>query len=331
MADNKGGQDRRLEKTLAKQARGLRTKLETFLHKEFDTALKNLDWIFENLPPYFFITMQDEIPAVADIALRLNDVTEHRKVTLVDQESKLLVAQLDIPGSLYETAKHIQEREVSYAELTHSYEAIPGAKRGLEILRFEFERKTNEQVLRSRYAKINKTTKRKVRSVMKQLYPDYDFNRFEEAVCLLWYNNPSYVRISPPERIARALWLYERSILNDGLYLDLETVEGPFCRCTEYRLLFSVASPPERGFMTQISEVFRRLGIGVQRSYSLNISTGSHRQFIGTFYIRPFDGSALEKRISHFRKTPKGALQHTNPFGCIRDVLSVFDTEPYGR
>ena len=36
MAENKGGQDRRLEKTLAKQALGLRTKLETFLHKEFD-------------------------------------------------------------------------------------------------------------------------------------------------------------------------------------------------------------------------------------------------------------------------------------------------------
>ena len=121
-------------------------------------------------------------------------------------------------------------------------------------------------------------------------------------MCMLWCNNESYATISPSDRIARALWLYEQGTKHNGLYLDLETVESTLCRCAEYRLLFSVANPPEKGFMSQISEIFQRLALGVQRSYSLNISTGSQRYFLGTFYIGRRDDKPLRKQSKLFQK-----------------------------
>ena len=88
--------------------------------------------------------MQDETEAILNLAMRLHDIATQRRVILVDKEKKLIVAHLDVPGSLYDTVKDIQERAISYAELTHSYENVPGATKDLEILRFEFDAKRQD-------------------------------------------------------------------------------------------------------------------------------------------------------------------------------------------
>ena len=263
-------------------------------------VLENLDWLCAHVNPYFFITMKDEIEATARLAETLHTVAHQRKITLIDQEKKLIVARLDIPGSLYDTLKTLREREISYAEINHSYEHIPGTERDLEVQKFEFDRKGHDEISGAVRAEILRGTGKAVASAMKELYPAFDFKELDEVLYLLWLNNENYVRISPPERIARVLWLYQEGRRHDGLYLDAEKTETVNDR-DETRILFSVGNPPQRGFMTQTSEVFQRLNIGVRRFYSLNISTGTHLYFLGTFYVTPRQGEPLEKGSDLFR------------------------------
>lgn len=319
-------QQEMLSGVLAEQTSALRQAIEGTLGAHLQRTRENLEWIFDNMPPYFFITMQDETEAIFNLAIRLHDVATQRRLTLIDKENKLIVAHLDVPGSLYGTVKDIQERAISYTELTHSYEHVPGANKALEILRFEFQKKRHEQITESGKAALEQNTKADVRQAMKRLYPDFNFKNLDQSMCMLWCNNESYARISPADRIARALWLYEQSQKHKGLYLDLETVEGVLCRCAEYRLLFSVANPPEKGFMIQISEIFRRLSLGVQRSYSLHIRTGSQRHFLGTFYIVPRNGSLLKKKSELFQKL-QTELYNTQILSTSTDTYNDFVTQ----
>jgi glutamate dehydrogenase len=310
---------------MAEQASAVRHAIEAALGGHHEKTRESLEWLFANMPPYFFITMQDETEAILNLAMRLHDVATQRRLTLVDQDDKLIVAHQDVPGSLYDTVKDVHERAITYAELTHSYEPVPGTKWDLEILRFEFEKKRHEDIAESGKAEIEKKTKMAIRQAMKRLYPDFNIKHLDQSMCMLWCNNESYARISPADRIARALWLYEQSTKHNGLYLDLETVEGVLCRCDEYRLLFSVANPPEKGFMTQISDIFRRLSLGVQRSYSLNIRTGSERQFLGTFYIVPRNGAPLQKDSKLFHKL-QTELYNTQILSTSTDTYTNFVT-----
>ena len=98
------------------------------------------------------------------------------------------------------------------------------------------------------------------------------------------------------------------------------------CRCDEYRLLFSVANPPEKGFMTQISDIFRRLALGVQRSYSLNISTGSERHFLGTFYIVPRNGAPVKKGSKLFQQL-QTELYNTQILSTSTETYTHFVTQ----
>ncbi len=264
-------------------------------------ASENLQWLLDNLHPYFFITMQEEMEAIVNLAGRLHHVPYQWKVTLIDEEKKLIVARLDIPGSLYDTLKNLREREISYAEITHSYGRIPGAGRELEIQRFEFDRKTADQIGKASQRAVDREKKSAIIGVMKQLYPSFDFRQFDQALSLLSANNENYVKISPPERIARVLWLYQEGLNHDGLYLDVEKMSQQG-RYRETRLLFSVGNPVQRGFLTQTSEVFQRLNIGVQRSYSLIINTGVAPYFLGTFYVTPRTGADMGKESELYRK-----------------------------
>ncbi len=284
-----------------KQNTALYRKIQKVAATNSRKAKGNLDWLYAQMHPYFFITMKEELDPIANLAMNLHKVPANRQITLADEEKKLVVARLNIPGSLYDTLKTLQEREISYAELIHSHDSIPGASHGLEIQKYEFDRRTNEEIDGADAPKIPRGIKRAVANVMRQLYPDFSFRWFDNDLGLLFLNNESYVRISPPERIARVLWLYQQGRAHDGLFLDVEKTKDETGH-NESRILFSVGNPEETGFMTQVSEVFQRLNIGVQRSYSLNISTGIHRYFMGTFYAVPLDGGTIEKDSSFFQE-----------------------------
>ena len=275
-------------------------KIEQSLSANRRRMSENLAWLCAHMNPYFFTTMNEELEAVTRLVENLHTVAHQRQVTLLDQRKKFMVARLDIPGSLYDTLKTLQEREISYAELNHSYEHLPGTERALEIQRFEFDRKSHDEIAGAVKGKIPRGTRKAVASAIKRLYSAFEFKELDKFLTLLWINNPNYVRISPPERVARALWLYQQGTNHDGLYLDVENAESGGER-RETRILFSVGNPSQKGFMTQTSEVFQRLKIAVRRSYSLNISTGVHLHFLGTFYVTTYDGGPLEKDSDLFR------------------------------
>ena len=214
-------------------------------HSRMD--MDNLAWLYDNMHPYFFVTMKEEIDAIVALASSLENVASNRKIILVDQPNKLILARQDLPGSLYDTLKTLQEQEISYAEMTHSYGKIPGSQHELEVQRFEFERKSHADIAGAGNARIHRKTRNAVFDQMKRLYPTFDFKEFDEVLRLLWLNNQAYVRISPPERIARILWLLQECKNHDGLYFDVEN-KGEGTPQRETRLLFSVENPPQKGF-----------------------------------------------------------------------------------
>ena len=276
-------------------------EIQRTLESRTDNASANLTWLHTHMHPYFFITMREEVEALVTLALGLDRVPGQKKIILTNQEKRLIVACLDFRGSLYDTMKTLRERELSYAELTHSYEPLPGSDKELEIQRYEFERRSDEEISEAGDIPVPGAVSRAISKAMRKTYPRYDFKDFDKDLLLLWLNNESYVRISPPERVARVLWLYQQGKRHGGLFLDIEATKD-VRHHRESRLLFSVGNQPQTGFMTQVMEVFQRLEIGVRRLYGLNINTGIHPYFLGTFYILGYDGKLVDKGSELFRK-----------------------------
>lgn len=295
---------RSISRTRAQQAAAdttLHKRLQRALVNCADKAWENLIWLYTHMPPYFFITMKEDVEALVNLVLELNRVPTQKRVLLTNQEEKLIVACLDYRGSLYDTMRTLQERGISYAEFSHSYEPLPGSDKELEIQKYEFERKTSEEIFAAGTVTIPRSTSEKVSRAMRGMYRRYDLKDFDSDLRLLWLNNESYVRISPAERVARILWLYQQGKKHGGLFLDMETMED-VQHHRESRLLFSVGNQPQTGFMTQVMEVFQRLRIGVRRLYGLNINTGIHPYFLGTFYIVRYDGKLLKKGSDVYQK-----------------------------
>lgn len=276
-------------------------RIEEALEFRSRRALKNLRWLLCNMHPYFFITMRDQPRAIVNMAFRLDDIQREVKISLLEDEKRLIVARPDIHGSIYETLKGLRETEISYAEMSHSYNPIPGVGKDLEIMRFEFDRKEQGEILSAADNRVPSKILKSVRNTMHHFYPDFDFKEFEPILNLLWRNNPSYVQISPPQRIARVMHLYQQGKRHQGLYLDVEIKEVERNE-KESRILFSVGNPPKKEFLTQVSEVFQRLKVGVRRSYCLVINTGFHPYFLGTFYVLTHGGDLVEKNSELFYK-----------------------------
>lgn len=289
-----------LQQVLTTKDAALYRQIERTLGAHLSKTSENLDWLYANMHPYFFITMKEERDVIVNLAVGLQEIRNQIKLTLTDQEKKLIIARQDLPGSIYDTLKALREREISYAEMIHSYGSLPGTDADLEIQKFEFDRKTQAEIIEAGPVRIPNSIRKAVFQSMKQLYPDFNFKESDNVLRLLWVNNQAYVRISPPERVARILWLYQQAKIHDGLYLDVEkTKTGP--RFKESRLLFSVGNPPQKGFITQVSEVFQRLNIGMRRSYSLYINTGHHPYFLATFYVTSHEEELIEKGSALFR------------------------------
>jgi len=280
----------------------------------------NLSWLAKNLNPYFFVTMQDESPALVNLAAGLHTLATRGRLVLADEGKQLILATPDSPGSFYKSLRTFARRDLSYAELTHSYGTIPGGENRLEVQRFEFDL---QHALRSERRKKCRPTGKEdeIRRTLRRLYPQYDMRGFEEDLRVLCLNNSHYVRISPPERTARVLWLFQRGRMFDGLYLDAEETSDAKGK-HETRLVFSVGNPPEKEFLSQVMEVFHRLDVGVQRAYCLVIHTVDGPWFLGTFYVKKA-GRRLPGKESPFFRKLKSELYNTQ-------ILST-SSRPYGR
>ena len=249
----------------------------------------NRRWLRAEMNPYFFTALGDEPEALAILERELDTLRFNRHIVLADREKSLILATLNSPGSLYHTLQRFPEREISYAMFAHSTSPVVGTERTLEIQRFEFDRKTNDEVNAAREVAIPAELRKKVVAALRQNYPAFNINALDRLLRLLWINNEGYLRNSSALRIAQILNVFHMGNRNNGLYLDVE----PHRDGGESRVHFAVGNPPQRDFLLQVMEVFNRLDLGINRAYCLTISNGIHPYFLATFYVQRRDGSLL--------------------------------------
>jgi len=254
-------------------------------------------WLRTEMHPYFFVAMSDEPEALGILERELGVLKYNRRLLLADRDKIQITAMANMPGTLYESISRFREREVSYAMIAHSDGPLPGMEQTLEIQRFEFDRKSNQEILDGRDVVVPAEISKTIQKEMKREFPGFDMAEFDRLLRIIWLNNENYVRISPPVRVARLLNLFQMGNHGGGLHLDVEQME----ETGESRVMFAVGNPPQKDFLLQIMEVFKRIGLGVNRAYCLTISNGVHPYFLGTFNVR-VQGGSLAKDSDLFRR-----------------------------
>jgi glutamate dehydrogenase len=263
-------------------------------------------WLERAMPPYFFDAMNDEPEAMAILARELGTLSVNEHLVLADRPGRFILATRNAPGSLYRslTLGRAAQPAISYAMFAHSSEPMPGMAESLEIQRFDFECRTDAEVAKGLEAgvRIPADVRRAVAAAVERDYRDVAPEELDRLLSILWLNNPSYVRISPPRRVAQTLRLLQSGARTGGLYLDVDPMtDGSGLT----RVSFAVASAPHRGFLAQVMEVLNRLDLGVNRAYVLDVSTGTQPFAIFMFYVRPRkgpplrSGSALHRHLEH--------------------------------
>jgi len=272
-------------------------------------AKENLNWLAANMHPIFFESMRGESGAVTTLCRELESLRDNRHLLLAEREKALIVARLDVPGSLYETIRRITEREISYSEMSHSDAPLPGTGFFLEVQRYELDRKEERGIAAYEGPALPEAIRRRILAAVRREYPEIQTKVQGRLLEIFWRNNPSYVSFSPPERVARIVWLLHQGKANEGVFLGLQDAGGPE-EWRESRILLAVSNPPERGFLAQILEVFNRLDLGVRRAYTHAISSGVQPWFLGTFYVRQRGESVLTREEERVRRL-QGELFNT--------------------
>ena len=260
-------------------------------------AEANFTWLTKEMHPYFFVAMSDEPEAMGILKRELAVLKHNHRLILADRDKTQIMAMANMPGTLYESISRFREREISYAMIAHSDSPLPGMQQTLEIQRFEFDRKSNQEILNGKEVVIPENIRNQIQTEAKQQFTEFCQKDFDRLLKIIWLNNENYIRISPPIRVARLLNLFHKANQGGGLHLDVEQMEDT----GESRITFAVGNPPQKDFLLQIMEVFKRLGLGVNRAYCLNISNGIHPYFLGTFNVK-VQGSVLAKDSDLFRR-----------------------------
>ena len=254
-------------------------------------AHQNARWLQEQMSPYFFQALTDEPEALGTLVREMTLLQHNRHLILADRDKRLIMACVDEPGSLFNSLQRVGDRDISYAMFSHSRSPMPDMLRELEVQRFEFDRKPNTVVTDQGIPVIPASLKRSVLTELAHFAPDIPRQTADKLLTILWRNNREQVSMSPPQRTAWLIWLFERGNAAGGLFLDLRKVEHT--GIAETRVLLAVGNPPQDDFLLQLVEVFNRLNIGIRRAYCLTITNGIHPYFLGTFFIRHREGQEL--------------------------------------
>jgi len=248
----------------------------------------NIQWLQTEMSPYFLMLNQDETTALSLLTLNLHNMEESKRVTLVDRKERLMLAQVDVKGSLYHTLHDLPLRNISYLEITTSFSALPNSDKNLEVMRCDFNLDDEKSAKAAPLAEIPASLSAEIIAEMQELDNDFDLSKVTGLLETLWNSNDNYVRVSPADRIARLLHLFDETETGGGISLRRETTENG-----EYRVSFGVTNPPHSGFLSQLLEVFQRLDISVKRSYALTINNGLSPCFLSTFYVKPREQQPL--------------------------------------
>ena len=249
---------------------------------------ENIDWLKQQMSPYFLRLNQDESDALSLLATSLHRLENYERLTLVDRPTCLMLAQVDEKGSLYRTLHNIPLRKITYLEITTSFDKLPNSDMNLEVVRCNFDSSGHRSDDEEPQKELLAETVQRTSEAMKLLDEGFDLSTIPELLERISRTDPEYVRLSPAKRIARLLRLYSNTEDNGGIYLRRETTEHG-----EYRISLGVSNPPHAGFVVQLLEVFQRLNISVKRSYAQTISHELSPCFLATFYVKPRDQQPL--------------------------------------
>ena len=268
---------------------------------------ENLAWLKKEMHPLFFTLNRNEVEALLLLTNSLHHMQYHKRLLLLDTAEVTIIAQLKSRGSLYKTLQEMPEKDISYSEITTSCSLLPKGEEGLEVLRFDYLRKKNSDVVElMKKVTLPDTICQAVSNELKRTFSSFSLDDTSKLLKMLIVNNSEYVRVSPARRIARLLNLFYQTKLNDGIHLDLQSLtleaETNQEQQKEYRLLFGMANPPTKSFLVQILEVFNRLKIKVNRSYSLTLSNGISPYFLSTFYISSAEVEKFDKNSDLYVK-----------------------------
>ncbi|MEZ5477813.1 MAG: NAD-glutamate dehydrogenase [Thiolinea sp.] len=270
----------------------------------------NLEWLKSAMHPFFFSFNQDESDALAVLVSALNRIHRLPYLRLTDRPERLLLAQPSYQNSLYTTLNTINRHEnLSYAEINTSLQTLPDSDQLLEVLRFDYARKPDqaiaEQLQQDAGSDLPADIIQQVEAEIDAHLPEFDKTELEALLKLLWINNPDYVRVSHPERLARVMHLYQQTEQHGGIHLAIQPIDDAANGETA-RILFGVSNPPQYDYLLQVLEVFKRLNIGVKRAYVVKMSNGVYPSFLATFYVKPRKtdqqlepGSELLRNLQH--------------------------------
>ena len=261
----------------------------------------NLAWLSAEMHRYFFRFNTDDADALTLLATNLHRMDEFQRINLVNRKERSMIAQLGETGSLYRALGGLREKNISYGEITTSTAPLPGIENKLEVLRFDYQRKEDQEIARSTGGGVPATITDALSEIMPRLYPEFNQSELDAIVEMLWHNDEEYVRVSPSERVARVVYLYWKTRTNDGVHLDVEPLpdnEG----VEAYRLILGIGNPPHKGFLLQIMEVLNRFDVEVMRLYCLTLSDGIYPYFLSTFYVRVAGGEQLNKASNLYQQ-----------------------------
>ena len=253
-------------------------------------AEANLDWIKQEMSPYFLNLNKEELDALTLFTISLDKLKILEKVTLVDREERLMIAQLSATGSFYRTINELAEKPLRYAEITTSFNPLPDCEHSLEVVRCDFKALEETTVAELETAPIPSDLRNEIVAYLKADFPNFSEKRIDGILSVFTSSSLDYVLNSPPVRVARVMRIYVETQLNSGIHLNVESTE-----LKETRVSFGVTNPPHAGFLPQVLEVFQRLGIGVRRAYHLSVTNDRTAYFLATFYVKPRDKSELSE------------------------------------
>ncbi|PWQ94982.1 NAD-glutamate dehydrogenase domain-containing protein [Leucothrix arctica] len=249
---------------------------------------ENIEWLKQQMSPYFLRLNQDESDALSLLATSLHRLENYKRLTLVDRPECLMLAQIDEKGSLYRTLHNIPLQKITYLEITTSFGQLPNSEMNLEVVRCNFNSTGHRSDDDQQQTEVPAETIANTTEAMKVLDDGFDVSTIPDLLGTIWNTDREYVRLSPVKRIARLLRLYSDTENNGGIYLRRETTSHG-----EYRISFGVTNPPHAGFVVQLLEVFQRLNISVKRSYAQTIDHDLSPCFLATFYVKPRDEQPL--------------------------------------
>lgn len=262
-------------------------------------------WLRDAVPDAFASTLRADGAVLASLAAAVPRLARDREVILVDRDRELTLARLDRPGSVFETLRQLEDREIASSEIFHSHAPLPGTDRALEVHRYAFAGPAEAPAAAP--GPIPPGVRRAIHAAAAERHPDLPPRALDEALRSIWVENERCVRLAPPADVARLAWLLRECRTRGGFVFDLAEAGAPGEEGAA-TVLLAVADPPPRGFLVQVTEVFDALDLGMRRSLALSASADGQRYFLASFRLAHRKGLGLTRDSELLRRLRRQVL-----------------------